>query len=187
MLIGQTIIFAAIAALNVDGLAINNPVFVGEFTNIIHGIKGKVYIIDEQTLLIRGFEYDGQGPDAFFLAGTSGRRPSAKGTILPYPSNGRFYSYGDKSVPLLENEFKGDEQIELKLPKGMKTTDLKWLSVWCRLFNMDFGNVVFPKTIELEQLFEDSVEGEPIPEGYPEPGLDSYQEAIPEGIPEVHG
>ncbi len=29
--------------------------------------------------ILQGFSYDGEGPDAFFLAGTSGTRPSTKG------------------------------------------------------------------------------------------------------------
>jgi hypothetical protein len=30
-------------------------------------------------IVLQGFSYDGEGPDAFFLAGTSGTRPSTKG------------------------------------------------------------------------------------------------------------
>ena len=49
---------------------------------------------------IKGFEYDGAGPDAFFWAGTSGA-PSSVGIILPFPFDGKFYDYEDKSAPVL--------------------------------------------------------------------------------------
>ena len=35
-------------------------------------------------------------------------------------------------------------EIHLTLPNDLKTSDLKWLSVWCRAFRVDFGHVMFP-------------------------------------------
>ena len=64
---------------------------------------------DEKTLVIKGFGYDGTGPDSFFLAGTS-KKISSDGIILPYPFQGKFYDYEDKKVPLLERSF-SDEKI----------------------------------------------------------------------------
>ena len=43
----------------------------GDFQNYAHGIGGEVMIQDEKTIIIRGFTYDGAGPDAFFWTGTS--------------------------------------------------------------------------------------------------------------------
>ena len=43
------------------------------------------YVVDEKTILIKGFTYDGKGPDAFFWAGTSKSPSASQGTILPYP------------------------------------------------------------------------------------------------------
>ena len=65
--------------------------------------------IDEKTLVINGFGYDGTGPDSFFLAGTS-EKISSDGIILPYPFQDKFYDYEDKKVPLLERSF-SDEKI----------------------------------------------------------------------------
>lgn len=81
---------------------------VGEFNNRAHGIGGEVFIKDEKTLMIKGFTYDGSGPDAFFWAGTSGA-PSDVGTILPYPFQGTFYNYDDQSAPILNRRFNGEE------------------------------------------------------------------------------
>jgi len=36
-------------------------------------VNGEVYAVDQHTLLIRNFVYDGNGKDTFFWAGTSNR------------------------------------------------------------------------------------------------------------------
>lgn len=54
---------------------------IGSFTNRFHGITGDVYTVDSRTLFIKGFSYDGQGPDAYFYAGESGS-PSEDGYII---------------------------------------------------------------------------------------------------------
>jgi hypothetical protein len=59
---------------------------IGGFTEYAHGIKGTVYVVDETTLFIKGFAYDGTGPDAFFWVGNS-TRPSPEGELVPYPKD----------------------------------------------------------------------------------------------------
>ena len=56
------------------------PKKIGTFTNIFHDIAGTAYALNETTILIKGFNYDGEGPDAFFLGGTHGR-PSKSGEV----------------------------------------------------------------------------------------------------------
>ena len=46
-----------------------------------HGIKGQVYAVDSRTIFIKGFEYDGQGPDAYFYAGSGA--DYASGFLVP--------------------------------------------------------------------------------------------------------
>ena len=46
-----------------------------------HGIKGQVYAVDSRTVFIKGFEYDGQGPDAYFYAGSGA--DYASGFLVP--------------------------------------------------------------------------------------------------------
>lgn len=181
----------------------------GDFQNYAHGISGEVFIKDEQHLVIKGFSYDGAGPDAFFWAGTQGA-PSTVGTILPYPFKGVFFDdYEDQSAPILTGRFHGEE-IELTLPPNMKTTDLKWLSVWCRRFAVNFGDMFFPEDLTLEQAGDDDdendVEDESIPEDLPPPLIepvnshdpshrdhdwkddpDAYSAAESEGEPEGEG
>ena len=52
---------------------------------------------------------------------------------MPYPEN----QSGEKL-----NAFNG-ETIQIKLPNNLKTNEIGWLSVWCRQFSVDFGNVPF--------------------------------------------
>merc|ERR1719430_766385 len=112
---------------------------IGEFINIFHDIAGTAYAVDDHTILIKGFTYDGQGPDAFFLAGTSGL-PSSRGeAVLPYPFQGKHFSYQDKEIPIL-GQFTGDSDISLTLPPEVTVEDLRWISVWCRDFDISFGH-----------------------------------------------
>ena len=98
---------------------------LGSFRNFFHDISGDAYAVDSNTILIKGFTYDGEGPDTFFLAGTSGR-PSRSGEyVLPWPANGQRYSYNDQSLPLIKRSFDGSDDITLTLPPGGSVEDLK--------------------------------------------------------------
>ena len=88
-------------------ISANGEKYIGSFKNHYHDIAGKVFAVDEQTLRIEGFGYDGEGPDAFFVVGTTDEEPGkGDNTILPHPFDGKFYDYEDKSVPIL-GKFEG--------------------------------------------------------------------------------
>jgi hypothetical protein len=142
----SVLLFASVASAEL--------VKVGDFQNYAHGINGQVFMKDQKTLVIKGFTYDGAGPDAFFWAGTS-QAPSSVGTILPYPFDGKFYEYEDQSAPILSKRFNGEE-IVLTLPETLKATDIKWLSVWCRAFQVNFGDLTFPEDLSFEDNSLDS-------------------------------
>ncbi len=85
----------------------------GSFNRLtFHELSGDVEFVDANTVVIRDFVYDGDAPDAFFVAGTRGRRvnPHARGTFaLPYPppppsspeGSRRRMDFGDPAVPIL--------------------------------------------------------------------------------------
>ena len=50
-------------------------------------MSGDIYAVDDETLMLHNFVYDGNGKDTFFWAGSS-NRPSSKGYIVP-DKNGR--------------------------------------------------------------------------------------------------
>ena len=122
---------------------------IGSFKNIFHDIGGEAYALDSQTILIKGFTYDGEGPDAFFLAGTSGKPSRANGdVVLPYPYEGKHFSYSDRNIPLLLRPF-GGEDVVLTLPQGKTVDQLRWIAVWCRDYQINFGHVTFPSNLKL--------------------------------------
>lgn len=115
--------------------------FIGKLQEFAHGIKGDVYAVDESTIFIKGFSYDGTGPDAFFWIGNS-PRPSPEGQIIPYPED-----YVGREPPVLGAH--NNTNIILRLPMGKRLRDIRWLSVWCRRFTVDFGEVFIPPNLEV--------------------------------------
>lgn len=57
-----------------------NP--LGKLNSYHHQVSADVFAIDEYTLLLAGFTYDGTGTDTFFWAGAS-IRPGPQGFIIP--------------------------------------------------------------------------------------------------------
>ncbi|XP_018572684.1 protein Skeletor, isoforms B/C isoform X1 [Anoplophora glabripennis] len=114
---------------------------IGPLLEFAHGIKGTAYAVDESTIFIKGFSYDGTGPDAFFWIGNS-PRPSPEGIIIPYPED-----YIGRDPPELRAYNNTD--IILRLPMGKRIRDIRWLSVWCRRFTVDFGEVFIPPNLEV--------------------------------------
>ncbi|XP_076391454.1 protein Skeletor, isoforms B/C isoform X2 [Megachile rotundata] len=106
---------------------------IGTFKVYGHGIKGDVYLVDSSQIFIKDFCYDGTGPDAYFWVGNTAA-PSPQGYIVPYPEV-------DENIdpPVLKSYNYTD--ILLKLPDGKQIRDIKWLSVWCRRFTVNFADV----------------------------------------------
>jgi hypothetical protein len=113
--------------------------FVGDLTDTEHDVGGKVYILDQDTLVIDDFSYDGNGFGVYINVATKGRnfRGYAKNRIdVPYPS-------GSEGEPI-EDKYTGDGQLVIDLKQvGVKARDVKWLSVWCTVFEMSFGHLEF--------------------------------------------
>merc|ERR1712218_364714 len=57
--------------------------------------------------------------------------------------------------------------------------DLKWMSVWCRQFAVNFGDIFFPENLTLEEKFEEIEEEieESIPEELPPPLIEPVHNA----------
>ena len=63
--------------------------FIGDLTKTEHDVSGKVYILDQDTLVIDQFSYDGNGFGVYINVATKGRnlRTFAKNRIdIPYPA-----------------------------------------------------------------------------------------------------
>ena len=48
---------------------------LGDFEGFFHDVSGSVYALNQSSLLVKDFTYDGTGPDAFFWAGTDSEYP----------------------------------------------------------------------------------------------------------------
>ena len=121
---------------------------IGQFTGYHYGVAGILYALNESTLFIKDFAYTGGGPDAFFVVGTKTERPSPNGIMLTFPFDGKHYEYDDPNAPVLGRFEAGQPQkVLLHLPKNLRVSDLKWLSVWCRAYTVNFGEVIWPDDI----------------------------------------
>ena len=170
----------------------NNPTMIGKLSTKKYNVGGTLYVFTNNTILIKDFTYNGRAPDAFFFVGESGR-PSSKGTVLPYPDDGKCYKYpklSDQSIPTLIEEYDG-EDIILALPCSLEIASVKWLSVWCRAFNMDFGSLIFPNDLAFdddtnpENVADPYIEYEPTAEVEPENYVGAEPESEYEPYPEV--
>ncbi len=66
----------------------DNRRYLGDFRTIHHGVRGSLYYVDERTLALRNFEYDGWGvcaDDVFVVIGDRGDIPwRQRGLIVPF-------------------------------------------------------------------------------------------------------
>ena len=58
------------------------------------------------------------------------------GILVPYPGS-------STSEILLAHD--GSKDVIITLPGDLKTSEIQWLSVWCRQFAISFGDVEFPE------------------------------------------
>jgi len=167
--------------------ALAENIKIGDLSSLQHGVSGEVYAAEDNTIVLENFKYDGAGPDAFFWVGTDGSPKSNNEdkTHILDPS-GVVFAYRDNSAPKL-GRYDG-EKITLKMPANMKVGDFKWISVWCRRFSIDFGNLIFPTNIELPKS-EDSIPHPLAPvdsNEVAEPEPESESEPEPEGDHDHH-
>ena len=82
--------------------------------------------------------YNLQGPIVHFFGGEI--EDLGEGVVIGYPYRKH---YGLLGPPKLKKIRKRD--ITLRLPHGkLNARKMRWLSVWCDLFEISFGHVLFP-------------------------------------------
>lgn len=127
------------------------PIKIGSLSDLsTHKVAGEVWALDDDSLEIRNFYYDGAAPGGIIIIGlqSAQSQPNIDDAIaLPYygpgakrvdPSHG---CVEHNRVPVVP-EFRG-ETVKLNLPAGVKVADVQWLSVYCRIMKVDFGHVDF--------------------------------------------
>lgn len=112
--------------------------FIGRLNAYHHQVSGDVYAVDEYTLLLVSFSYDGNGADTFFWAGAT-NRPGPQGFIVPdewgkwvilaliKSQNLRWYRFSYRTN-ILERYFNKD--FTLTLPDNKKIVEIKWFAIY---------------------------------------------------------
>nr|ACO11166.1 DOMON domain-containing protein CG14681 precursor [Caligus rogercresseyi] len=113
-------------------------VYVGDFKFTEHSVKGEVYIYNDTSIIIDGFVYDGQGPGVYINVATEG---NSRGE---YMENRIVVDYPIDDPEPIERRY-SNERLYIDLPRNLKSTDIKWLSIWCEIFGISFGDVEFPE------------------------------------------
>jgi len=99
-----------------------------ELSTVAHRVAGTVRVIDNCTLQIDNFTYDGRGPAVFFWASVD----------LDYAGPG-YFQIGES----IHGTEYNNETVVLDLPAGKTLSDFNSLSVWCTLFGATFGDATF--------------------------------------------
>ena len=105
-------------------------------TQLFLQVNGEVYAVDEYTMLIKDFVYDGNGKDTFFWAGGS-NRPGTQGFIVPNEA-GR--------TNVLERYL--NDEITITLPDRKRLTEIKWFAVYDLTLHDPFGDIYIPEDFE---------------------------------------
>ncbi len=93
-----------------------------------HGVSGTARIVDDCTIVIENFNYDGGGLDVRVYGG------DASGSF----ANGVILSDDIRRVGGYR-----DETLTVKLPVGVTLDDVQSLSIWCLPVATSFGDGVF--------------------------------------------
>ena len=115
-----------------DDCSADHP-FVGrsaELSTIAHGVSGTVTVLDDCTLEVTNFNYDGGGPAVFFFAAI----------------DGDYRNYSAIIGPRLNGQRWVNNTLLLPIPEGTTLDDFNSLSVWCQDFNVNFGDVFLGNT-----------------------------------------
>lgn len=102
--------------------------YSGFFETFNHNVAGKATIIDDCTIEITQFDYDGGGPAVYFYGAIDHVYDGIGAFAIGEKINGQIYDNAD---------------ITLKLPQKNTLDDLTGLSIWCVDFNANFGQMTF--------------------------------------------
>lgn len=93
----------------------------------MHGIRGTATMVDDCTIVIEGFYYDGIGLDVRVIGAAANENVSSGGAILT-DNIRRVYN---------------NETITVKLPIGVTLDDIDQIGIVCKSFNINFADGFF--------------------------------------------
>ncbi len=102
--------------------------FVGrsaEFSTLAHDVSGTLTVLDDRTLEISNFNYDGGGVVVYLYNGVDGNYLGEKSQRIGPLLNGRVFE---------------NETFTVTLPDSLTLDDFNGISVWCEPFSASFGD-----------------------------------------------
>ena len=102
--------------------------YSGFFSTLAHNVSGLATIVDDCTIKLSNFDYDGSGPAVYVYAGKHHDYASVEA-----------FSISQR----IEGQTNQDAEFIFRLPTNKTLDDLNGLSVWCDDFNADFGHMTF--------------------------------------------
>jgi len=133
-----------------------------------------MYALDERTIMLTQFNFDGNAPGAYFWAVRGSSVRSSTYWIVPDETG--------SSSPLARAYV--DRTITLTLPDAITIHTIDYFSVWCRPFRINFGEVVIPDNIVLPGSVVVEVPTVPpllpclVPESYVAFGISGSDQAV---------
>lgn len=110
--------------------------WVARLSSLQHGVSGTVTIVDERTLRLSGFHYDGGGPLVFAYLGAN--------------DSSAAYAAGRAIGPQLATAY-ANATVEMQLPEGQTLDGFTALSIWCAAFRVNFGSGEFKAPAAAQQ------------------------------------
>jgi hypothetical protein len=105
-----------------------------------HSVAGRVVIVDDDTLRIEDFHYDGGGPAVYLYLGRANTNAA--------------FRQGVALGPLLSGPvYRGDDLV-IDVPADISLSDYTAISVWCAAFNISFGSGTFGAEVQYEVTFD---------------------------------
>lgn len=102
-----------------------------ELSRLSHNVSGSVTIVDEDTLRVDNFTYDGGGIDVYFYLGEANTKPAFTAGLQIGPQ-------------LLGSNFTGNSPpLMIDLPAGQTMEGWNAISVWCVTVSVNFGSGMF--------------------------------------------
>ncbi|MEN0067395.1 MAG: DM13 domain-containing protein [Myxococcota bacterium] len=97
------------------------------FETFSHDVAGRAVIVDEQTIELQDFTYDGGGVNA---------------RLFLLPAGGDFTDDFELTDNLVGTEFDNDTLV-IDIPEDAPFEDWNLITLWCVPFRVDFGSGVF--------------------------------------------
>ena len=119
----QIITMLPLLVFSLFSLVCSAKVKLGDLSTLAHSVSGELFALDDKTLMVKNFNYDGAGPDAFFWVGKEGTPAQTNEdttAILAHPFEEKNYKYSNEDAPILKAA--SNEAVTLILPENIKVS-----------------------------------------------------------------